>query len=71
MAKTEYATVTGDKLKTYCPLTRTMQIWDDTSGDFIDFNASTYTWGAATDQGSASDRMKFVVDTQAGTTLDN
>ena len=48
-----------------------MQIWDDTSGDFIDFNASTYTWGAATDQGSASDRMKFVVDTQAGTTLDN
>ena len=48
-----------------------MQIWDDTSGDFINFDSSTYTWGTVTDQGSASDRMMFVVNTQDGTVLDN
>ena len=55
-----YGMVTGDKSSSYCPLTREMQIWDDTNGEFITFSSSTYPWGTALIE-AASDRMKFTL----------
>lgn len=68
--QTQYGTVTGSISSAYCPLTRVMQIWDDTEGDWVNFSSSTYPWGSYTDQ-SSSNRMKFSVQTESGTTLDS
>jgi len=70
-ANTQYATVVGGWSESRCPLTRTVQIWDDTSGDFITFNTGTHTWASVTDQSSSNSRIVFTVDTEAGTTLDS
>ena len=69
-ANTQYATVTGSEGESRCALTRSVEIWDDTAGEFISFNAGSYSWASVTDQSSSNSRIVFTVDTEAGTTLD-
>ena len=69
-ANTQYATVTGSEGESRCALSRSVEIWDDTAGGFIAFNAGSYSWATVTDQSSSNSRIVFTVDTEAGTTLD-
>lgn len=70
-AVTEYATVTGSWTETRCPLTRTVEIWDATAGDFIAFDPGVHTWASVADQSASNSRIAFTVDTESGTTLDH
>lgn len=70
-AQTQYATVTGSISKSYCPLTREMQIWDDSDKAWVAFSSASYSWGSYGDQGSSNNRMYFTVQTESGTTLDS
>lgn len=70
-ANTQYATVVGSWSESRCPLTRTVQIWDSTSGDFITLNTGVHTWASVTDQGSSNNRIVFTVDTESGPQLDS
>lgn len=54
-----------------CPLTRTVEIWDDTNGAFIDFNTGTHTWANYVDDSASTSRVQFTVDTEDWATLDN
>ena len=68
-SQTSYAYTTGSLGSNHCPLTREMQIWDDTSGDFIAFSSGTHSWGSAVND-PGNNRMYLTVDTESGTTLD-
>lgn len=68
VAQTAYATTVGSQGEAYCPLTRTMQIFED--GDWVTFSSSTYPWGYYGDQSASYSRMYFTVYTEAGSTLD-
>lgn len=70
-ANTQYATVVGSWSESRCPLTRSVELWDATSGSFIAFNTGVHTWATVTDQSSANSRIRFVVQTESGTTFDS
>ena len=70
-ANTQYATVTGSKGESRCPLTRTVEYWDDSYGGYITFNGGSFAWATVTDESSSYSRIKFVVDSEDGTGLDS
>lgn len=70
-SQTLYATVSGSRSESRCPLTRTVQIWDDTAGDYITLNTGVYSWASVSDQSGSNSRVVITIDSESGTTLDN
>ena len=70
-ANTQTSKVTGSESESRCPLSRSVEVWDDTAGGFIAFNAGSYSWATVTDQSSSNSQIQLTVDTESGTTLDS